>query len=208
MSTSATFSILLEMQAATLYLDPMPAMETLGGEGAGFPLASPPSEDPNAGLRIPPNLAEGLPIQRVFIYLVNPSGEAQQDAAWRRQLADTFRIPAGGNFSPLFADQGLNQVQRLPFVAAAEYRLYQSNLPGSVIVALLVTLAPQAPELPPEETPGAGQPQGMGVSGILAQNFLLQAVGAVGFPGQAIRQAVGGSANPWVTLQLSLFMFF
>lgn len=42
----------------------------------------------------------------------------------------------------------------------------------------------------------------------LAQNFLLQAVGAVGFPGQAIRQAVGGSADPWVTLQLSLFMFF
>ncbi|NJL49891.1 MAG: alginate export family protein, partial [Leptolyngbyaceae cyanobacterium SM2_5_2] len=42
----------------------------------------------------------------------------------------------------------------------------------------------------------------------LAQNFLLQGVGSVGFPGGAIRQAVGGSADPWVTLQLSLFMFF
>lgn len=37
---------------------------------------------------------------------------------------------------------------------------------------------------------------------------LLQAVGAVGFPGQAIHQAVGEAADAWVTLQLSLFVFF
>lgn len=126
-----------------------------------------PSPDPNAGLRIPPNLAEGLPIQRVVVYLRNPSGEAEQDEAWRQQLADTFRIRAGGNFSPLFADLGLWEVQQLPRVAAAEYRLYESNLPGSVIVVLLATLASQAPEPPPdplpeplpEAAPGGGSPR-------------------------------------------------
>jgi hypothetical protein len=42
----------------------------------------------------------------------------------------------------------------------------------------------------------------------LSQNFLLQGVGSVAFPGSAIRQAVNNDTSPWVTLQLSLFMFF
>ena len=137
------------------------------------PIAPSPSEDPNAGLRIPPNSAEGLSIQRVVIYLRNPSGDAEQDEALRQQLAETFRIRAGGRFSQLFADLGLWDVQQQPEVAAAEYRVYESNLPGPVMVALLVTLQPpspeEAPEKPPEEPPdqssGAGQPRGMVVSG-------------------------------------------
>jgi len=104
--------------------------------------ASPP-KDPNARLRIPPNFGEGFPIERVFIYVRNPSNDPKQDEESRRQLANSFGIRAGGNFSPLLADQGLNQVQRLPFVESAEYRLYQSNLPGVVIVALLVNLKAQ-----------------------------------------------------------------
>jgi hypothetical protein len=35
------------------------------------------SEDPNAGLRIPTNLGEGLPIEQVFIYLRNPNGRSR-----------------------------------------------------------------------------------------------------------------------------------
>lgn len=111
---------------------------------------SSPQEDPNAGLRIPPNFAEDFPIQRVFIYLRNPTGDAEQDDAVRQQLAEAFRIQAGGNFSPLFADQGLNEVRQLPFVESAEYRTYRSNLPGSVIVALLVTLQPDVSAPPPK----------------------------------------------------------
>ncbi len=42
----------------------------------------------------------------------------------------------------------------------------------------------------------------------LSQNFLLQGVGAIAFPGSAIRRAVGDDTSPWLTLQLSLFMFF
>lgn len=42
----------------------------------------------------------------------------------------------------------------------------------------------------------------------LTQNFMLQGVGAIAFPGAAIRQAVDDPADPWLTLQVSLFMFF
>lgn len=118
--------------------------------------------DPNAGIRIPPNFGENLPIERVFIDLRTPTGEPIEDGGLQQQLGDTFGIRAGGTFSPLFADQGLNQVQRLPFVQAAEYRLYESNRPGSVIVALLVTLQPEVPTMPPEAPPAA---TGLVVSG-------------------------------------------
>ncbi len=124
--------------------------------------ASPP-KDPNARLRIPPNFGEGFPIERVFIYVRNPSNDPKQDEDIRRQLANSFGIRAGGNFSPLLADQGLNQVQRLPFVESAEYRLYQSNLPGVVIVALLVNLKAQEVSQVPAPKP----PRGMVISGKL-----------------------------------------
>ncbi|MBE5229092.1 MAG: alginate export family protein [Microcystis aeruginosa PMC 728.11] len=124
--------------------------------------ASPP-KDPNARLRIPPNFGEGFPIERVFIYVRNPSNDPKQEEESRRQLANSFGIRAGGNFSPLLADQGLNQVQRLPFVESAEYRLYQSNLPGVVIVALLVNLKPQEVS----QVPGPKPPRGMVISGKL-----------------------------------------
>ena len=118
--------------------------------------ASPPTADPNAGLRIPSAFGEGLPLEQVVIYLRNPTGDPAQNEALQQQLADTFGIRAGGNFSPLFADQGLNQVQRLPFVQAAEYRLYESNRPGTVILALLVTLQPAQPEDTPPSQPATG----------------------------------------------------
>lgn len=81
---------------------------------ASNPDASNPDNDPNARLRLPVNAAEGLPIQQVFIYIRNPPQDAKQEQTLRRQLADTFGVWAGGNFSPLLTDQGLNQVQRLP----------------------------------------------------------------------------------------------
>ncbi|WP_156119620.1 alginate export family protein [Leptolyngbya sp. KIOST-1] len=118
--------------------------------------------DPNVGLRIPPQFGEGLPIEQVFIYLRNPTGDPAQDEALQQQLADTFGIRAGGSFSSLFADQGLNQVQRLPFVESAEYRLYESNRPSTVILALLVTLQLEPAEASPPP------PTGIAVSGSLA----------------------------------------
>jgi hypothetical protein len=64
----------------------------------------------------------------------------------RQELATAFGIRAGGNFSSLFADQGLSRVQQLPFVEAAEYRLYQGDFINTASVALLVRLQPEPPE--------------------------------------------------------------
>jgi hypothetical protein len=146
-----------------------PALSQQDGEDSGFPAAQsvvPPETDPNLGLRLPPAWAEGFPIQQVFVYLANPTGDVEQDEELRQELADTFGIRAGGNFSPLFTDQGLTRVQGLPFVEAAEYRLYQGNRTNTVIVALLVRLQPEQPT----ETPATQAPSGMAVSGSI-QDF-------------------------------------
>jgi hypothetical protein len=42
----------------------------------------------------------------------------------------------------------------------------------------------------------------------LSDNFMLQGVGAIAFPGRAIREVANDDTSPWITLQLSLFMFF
>jgi hypothetical protein len=134
------------------------------GEGSGSPASSPvspPEEDPNLGLRLPPAWAEGFPIQQVFVYLANPTGDAGRDEDLRQELADAFGIRAGGNFSSLFADQGLSRVQQLPFVEAAEYRLYQGDFINTASVALLVRLQPDQPA----EAPAIQAPTGMWVSG-------------------------------------------
>jgi hypothetical protein len=94
------------------------------------------------GVRVPPNLNEGVEIDRVFIYLRNPSGDATRDEQIKQEIANTFGLRAGGSFSSLFASRGISQVERLPFVQSAEYRLYESNTPGRVTVAVLVTLKP------------------------------------------------------------------
>lgn len=120
------------------------------------------SYDANANLRIPPNLGEGRPIERVYLYISNPLADATQNEAVQQQLVETFGVRAGESFSPLFADRGVSQVQQIPFVRSAEYRLYESDIPGSVVVALLVTLQPQATTLPPGSTA-----QGIFVSGDL-----------------------------------------
>ncbi len=106
--------------------------------------------DPNAGVRIPPNLGEGNQIERVYIYLKNPTNDPTTNQQLEEQITETFGIQAGGSFTPLFADRGINQVRQLPFIQFAEYRLYQSNNPGAVIVALLVTIRSEAEEKPPE----------------------------------------------------------
>jgi hypothetical protein len=42
----------------------------------------------------------------------------------------------------------------------------------------------------------------------LGKHFFFQGIASVGIPGEAIEQAVGGSAGNWYTLQASLYMFF
>lgn len=100
------------------------------------------------GLRLSPSLNEGSMIDRIFIHLENPHSDPTKNQEYQRQIAETFQIRAGANFSSLFADLSLRQVQNLPFVKSAEYRLYGFDNSGEVILALLVTLQDEVTKTP------------------------------------------------------------
>jgi hypothetical protein len=53
-----------------------------------------------------------------------------------------------------------------------------------------------------------GQEVTLTVFHYFGRNFFFQGIASVGIPGEAIEQAVGGSAKNWYTLQASLYMFF
>jgi len=53
-----------------------------------------------------------------------------------------------------------------------------------------------------------GQEVTLTVFRYLGLHFFFQGIASVGIPGEAIEQAVGGSAKNWYTLQASLYMFF
>ena len=101
--------------------------------------------DPNEGARLPPSLADGLPIERVYVHIVNPTGDAVRDGAQRAALEDAFALKAGGTFSDVFAGAALRDLLDGPEVDAAEYRLYRSDDSAAIILALIVrTRAPEA----------------------------------------------------------------
>jgi hypothetical protein len=103
------------------------------------------------GVEVPPSLFQGAVIDRIFIYLRNPTRDTAKNEQYQQQIAERFQIRAGGSFSSLFADLSLRQVQQLPFVANAEYRLYEAHTPGRVFLAVLVTLQAEETEMMPKE---------------------------------------------------------
>lgn len=103
------------------------------------------------GVEVPPSLFQGAVIDRVFIYLGNPTSDTTKNEQYQQQIAQSFQIRAGGSFSSLFSDLSLRRVQQLPFVAKAEYRLYEGDSSGRVILALLVTLQTEETEIIPKK---------------------------------------------------------
>ena len=109
--------------------------------GAQAPSARPAplvTADPNDGARLPSSQADGLSIERVYVHLVNPTGDPSRDEAARSALADAFAVKAGGTFSDIFAGLALRDLLARPEVDAAEYRLYRSDRSSGVILALIV----------------------------------------------------------------------
>jgi hypothetical protein len=135
------------------------------------PAGSPPSTAQNIprpaaqGTQVPPFLNEGVTIDRTYIYLRNPGTDPAKDDEFKQQIEAAFGLRAGSSFSSLFASRGISQVTQLPFVKSAEYRLYASNAPGQVTIAILVTLQPV--EAKPSET--VRPPRGILVDGNFAQ---------------------------------------
>jgi hypothetical protein len=123
------------------------------------------TKDPEQGVQVLPSLSEGAAMDRIFIHLRNSTGDPAKDKVYKQQIADTFEIRAGGNFSSLFADLSLRQVQQLPFVKTTEYRLYEAETPGRVILVVLVTLQPETTG----QTKPTQKPRGIFVNGVFSQ---------------------------------------
>lgn len=111
-----------------------------------------PRQDPAQTLRIPIRLAEGFPVARIYVHLVNPAGDAARDEALKTRIAQGFGMPPGSEFKQILGENGLRVVLKLPEVATAEYRLYQWDSPGEVQIAIIVRLkdagAPRPPTKP------------------------------------------------------------
>ena len=128
-----------------LALLPTAGIVVLAGALSSGPLAAQSADpghpaDPNASFRVPPSMAEGNQVTRVYIYLWNPSGDAAADEKARKGAEAAFGIRPGGGFSQFRTSSALSQVKRLPWVKNAEVRLYSSSGGGEVAIALLVTL--------------------------------------------------------------------
>lgn len=121
--------------------------------GRGF--AQTPDPDPNASIRIPYGLSDGVPVQRVHVHLVNAPTDRAAAEKLKASLIEAFGVWAGDPFSFILADGGLERIREDKAVASAEYRLYQSTQPGEIIVALIVKLREAGEGLPVESPPPA-----------------------------------------------------
>jgi hypothetical protein len=112
------------------------------------------------GFQLPPGAAIGLPVASVRVYVTNPPENSQTAQTYRQQIAAAFALSGGDNFSTLFAEKGLDRVQQLPFVAEAEYRVFETETEGQVTVLVVATIAEQPTAKPT-------QPSGVLVTGNL-----------------------------------------
>jgi len=110
------------------------------------------------GVEIPIGYGEGLPVSYVYVHLLQSTGDSAKDEQLRHQLSQMLGFRPGDPFRTIIADAGLRHLMELPTVGTVKYRLYQSEPPGRVIVALLVEPTPEGPE-------ERKRPGGMFVSG-------------------------------------------
>lgn len=105
------------------------------------------SAQPDTGIEIPGELAEGLSIGLVHVHLEDSTGDADQDEALRQAAASALGIQQGAIFRRLTQDLSLRRVQALPEVESAALRFFRTVPEGQVVLALLVTPQQGAPEV-------------------------------------------------------------
>lgn len=111
---------------------------------------SPEAAPPGAFL-LNPALLNGERISQVVVYLENPTADADRNEQLQQQIAEAFVVQAGDSYSQLFLDRGLQRVRQLETVGAAQYALFEAQIPGEVVVLVAVRLTADAPP-PPQET--------------------------------------------------------
>jgi hypothetical protein len=106
------------------------------------------AEGPRA--QLPPALYESAPLALVYLDLRDPSGLEVDDPQLRERIQRSFGLRAGLPFTITAANLGLQQVSRLATVVAARWALYDSSRAGEVVLALSVTIDPEATKAPPK----------------------------------------------------------
>ena len=112
--------------------------------------------DPNAGIRLPLKIIDGIRLQQVYIHITDPEFRTPE-----REEAITGKLSlAAGDAFNLFLAKGAEQaLAALDWVSSAEIRMYQSDLPGQAIMAVIVK--PKKPD----KTPEAIEPTGLFADG-------------------------------------------
>jgi hypothetical protein len=111
-----------------------------------------PGGDPNEGIRLPLGLSDGVPIQRLYVHLIDDSSKAEERKEW---LVKAYGLSGGDSFQQFLSQAGLQSVRSAPWVEGAEVRLYQSELPGELVVALIVRAGDQNPRPADPSNPGS-----------------------------------------------------
>ncbi|MEB3314548.1 MAG: alginate export family protein [Cyanobacteriota bacterium] len=108
----------------------------------------PPEAVPAGAFLLNPAFLGGRRIDRVIVYLENPTPDQDRNQQLQRDIANAFGVRPGDSFSQIFVDQGLDRVRRLTGVEAAQYGPYEVQIPGQVVVVLSVrlTTAARVPE--------------------------------------------------------------
>lgn len=112
----------------------------------------PPEAVPSGAFLLNPASLNGERIANVIIYLENPTTDAEFNQQLQQQIAAAFVVQPGDSYSQIFIDRGLQRVRQLAGVAAAEYALYEVQIPGEVVVVLAVRLATEEAPPPPPTT--------------------------------------------------------
>lgn len=113
------------------------------------------SDTPRPGVvrtPLPPYESEGRPLALVFLDLKGTSGITGGDAEARRQIERSLGLSEGDPFSVQMTEVALQRLRALGFVRSAGYRLFDSDRPGHVVIAVTVELGPKD---------RAGGPKGM-----------------------------------------------
>lgn len=107
---------------------------------------SPASDTPRPGVvraPLPPYEIDGLPLALVFFDLRGTSGFTGGDGEARVRIEKALGLRAGAPFSAQAAEAALQRVRALDFVRSADYRLYESDRAGHVVMALTIELGPK-----------------------------------------------------------------
>ena len=107
------------------------------------PPRSPASDVPRPGeVRplLPPDRSEGLPVALVFYDLRGEAGITGGDAEARRQIEKAVDLTAGVAFRSPLAELAVQRVRALAFVRSAEFRLYESDRAGHVVLVVSVEM--------------------------------------------------------------------